>query len=258
MPSIQENQEKWNQYRWPQAGDEWSTPWGDSNQVWWAVLFPRIGKFLPTSSMLEIAPGFGRWTRYLQQFTEQYIGIDVAEAAVEACRKEFPKLQFQVNDGKSLPMVADRSISFCFSYDSLVHVDRDTMRAYVGELGRILTDTGVAFLHHSNLGAYEKILPTKQFLAKVVPSWRVRKRLKLIPETHWRDPAMTAELMRSYCDAQGLYCRQEPITWLETDDLMTDCFTLVSRAPMTYKREENRDFGKFSAQMKLCSDLYWP
>ena len=256
MASIDENREKWNHYHWAQGGDEWSSPWGDSNQVWGAVLFPRIGPFLPDSTILELAPGFGRWTRYLQRFADKYTGVDVAQAAVDACRKEFPKLQFHVNDGKSLSMIPDRSISFCFSYDSLVHADSDTMRSYVAELSRILTNTGVAFLHHSNLGAYKDSLRTKQFLARAVPSWRVRKGLKLIPETHWRDTEMTAERMHGYCSSYGLHCSQELITWLDTDDLLTDCFTLVTRVPIAYKREENPDFARFAAQMKRCFDLY--
>jgi SAM-dependent methyltransferase len=258
MPSIEWNRQEWNQYQWPQGGDEWSSTWGGSGQIWWGVLFPRIGRFLPAASILEIAPGFGRWTHYLQQFTERYIGVDLAEAAVDACRKEFPNLPFHVNDGRSLPMIPTRSIDFCFSYDSLVHVDSDTMRAYVAELNRILTDTGLAFLHHSNAGAYDKRMVAQRRWARFIPSWRVRQWLKLNPWLHRRDPQMTADRMRSYCESQGLYCRQELITWIETGDAMTDCFTLVSRAPMVYARWENRDFEKFAGQLKACSDLYRP
>jgi hypothetical protein len=258
MPSIQENRAKWNQYDWPQGGEEWSSAWGGSQQVWGAILFPRIGRFLPSPSILEIAPGFGRWTRYLHQSTDSYIGVDVSTTAVEACRKAFPNLPFHLNDGKSLPMVKDRSISLCFSYDSLVHVDSDTMRAYVGELNRVLTDTGMAFLHHSNLGSYEKALKNKKTIGKFFPSWKVRKFLHLNPETGWRDPHMTADLMREYCDSQKLSCRQELITWLDSDSVMTDCFTLISRAPMNYKRQENRNFSKDAVQLARCSELYRP
>lgn len=175
MAAVVENKEKWNNYHWSQNGDEWSQPWGDSNQVWWAHLFPRIGRFLPADSILEIAPGFRRWTRYLQQFTGHYVGVDVSEKAVDAARAEFPHLQFFLNDGISLPMIADRSISFCFSYDSLVHVNCGVMESYIRELNRVLTDTGTAFIHHSNLGAYRKALRFKKFAARFIPSYRVKK-----------------------------------------------------------------------------------
>lgn len=256
MATVQENRDKWNTYPWPQAGDEWSGPWGDSHQVWWAVLYPRIGRYLPTGTVLEIASGFGRWTGYLQQFCQHYVGIDVSETAILACREKFPDLTFHLTDGVSLPAVPERSISFCFSYDSLVHIDRDTIRAYILELDRILTNDGIAFIHHSNLGAYKETVARKQFWAKCVPSWRWRKYLRLIPETHWRDPDVTADFVHELCKANGLNCRQELISWIETDDLLIDCFTLISRAPMPYARTENKNYGPFASQMKSCSVHY--
>ena len=54
----------------------------------------------------------------------------------------------------------------------------------------------------------------------------------------------------------GLYCRQELTTWIDTYDMLTDCFTLVSRLPMEYVRTENTDFARFADQMRLCSKLY--
>lgn len=256
MATVEENRDKWNTYDWPQDGDEWSQAWGDSNQVWWAVLYPRIGRYLPTGTVLEIASGFGRWTGYLKQFCQQYVGIDVSETAISASRKKFPDLTFHLTDGVSLPVIKERSISFCFSYDSLVHIDRDTIRAYILELDRILTNDGIAFIHHSNLGAYKDIVERKRFWAKIVPSWRWRKYLQLIPETHWRDPEVTADFVRELCEAKGLDCRQELISWLDTDGLLIDCFTLISRAPLPYARMENPDLGLFASRLKNCSGHY--
>ena len=51
-------------------------------------------------------------------------------------------------------MVADRSVDFAFSFDSLVHADAEVLDAYAAELARTLAPDGVAFIHHSNLGAY--------------------------------------------------------------------------------------------------------
>jgi SAM-dependent methyltransferase len=256
MPGIQENREKWNSYHWSQNGDEWSTPWGSSNQIWWGHLFPRIGSFLPAASILEIAPGFGRWTRYLKQFTSDYVGVDVAEEAVTACNREFPDLKFFHNNGFSLPMVGDRSISFCFSYDSLVHANRDVMKGYITELDRILTDQGAAFLHHSNLGAYKGTLQMRKAFAAFLPSTRMRRRLKLSPETHWRDPDVTAELVRDHCASLGLSCRQELISWIDTDDLQIDCLSLITRAPMKHVLTKNAGFGPDAKISRLCFDHY--
>ena len=50
-----------------------------------------------------------------------------------------------MNDGQSLPMVADSSIDLAFSFDSLVHVEDDVMPSYLDELARVLSEDGVAF-----------------------------------------------------------------------------------------------------------------
>jgi len=257
MPSLGENQQKWNAYQWAEGGHEWSAPWGDSNQIWLGHLLPRIGRFLPTESLLEIAPGYGRWTRYLREFAGSYAGVDVAEKAVAACQQQFPDLRFFVNDGLSLGMIGDQSISFCFSYDSLVHANRDVLRSYVAELNRILTDGGMAFLHHSNLGEYGDALAVKKRAAALIPSGRLKKWLKLIPELGWRDPGVTATFVKECCLENQLYCRQELITWLETDDLLIDCFTLISRRPMQYELIRNFDFGDaLAANSRRCSKHY--
>lgn len=40
--------------------------WGSSQQQWQRALLPRLRAFLPTQTILEIAPGFGRWTEHLK------------------------------------------------------------------------------------------------------------------------------------------------------------------------------------------------
>ena len=57
--------------------------------MWRGSVYLRIGRFLPAESMLEIAPGRGRVTEFLLPHCKAYIGIDLAPASVEACRKRF-------------------------------------------------------------------------------------------------------------------------------------------------------------------------
>jgi len=47
-------------YDWTHAGEEWSAPWGSSAAQWDGTIFPRIHDCLPSKTILEIAPGFGR------------------------------------------------------------------------------------------------------------------------------------------------------------------------------------------------------
>lgn len=65
MPTIEENLDKWNDAsNWHAGGEAWSRPWGDSSSQWYGCIYPCIREFLPAPAILEIAPGFGRWTEF--------------------------------------------------------------------------------------------------------------------------------------------------------------------------------------------------
>jgi hypothetical protein len=49
-------------------------------------------------------------------------------------------------------MIAEESVDFVYSFDSLVHADAGVLEGYLSQFPRILSETGVAFIHHSNLG----------------------------------------------------------------------------------------------------------
>ena len=69
-----------------------------------ALSIPRLMRFLPAGTILEIAPGFGRFTQYLLPFATRLIGVDLSPKCVEACRSRFPdspQASFLVNDGLS-------------------------------------------------------------------------------------------------------------------------------------------------------------
>jgi SAM-dependent methyltransferase len=90
---------------------------------------------------------------------DEYIGIDLNAECVSACQARFansPNAIFFANDGKSLSAVADNSIDFAFSYDSLVHAEIDVLEAYLRELSKKLRPDGIVFIHHSNLGEVQQ------------------------------------------------------------------------------------------------------
>src|SRR4051812_9383186 len=123
MPTIEANYSRWDQtYDWGQAGEEWSTTWGSSHMQWYGTILPRIGKFLPANTIVEIAPGYGRWTRFLKGLCNNLIVVDLSEKCIDTCKRAFaecPHISYFVNDGRSLEMIPDRSIDFVFSFDSL-------------------------------------------------------------------------------------------------------------------------------------------
>jgi SAM-dependent methyltransferase len=208
-------------YEWIAAGEEWSEPWGGSAAQWFGSILPRIQAALPANAILEIASGFGRWSFYLRQHCHHLHLVEPDPQCLDACRRRFgsdPRISYHLNDGRSLEMVPDGAIDFIFSFDSLVHVGRETIEAYLSQFAAKLTGEGMAFIHHSNLGQFAF-------------SRRVRGLAgggKAIGADHQRDPEMTAELFRALCDQNGLKCLgQELVNW--RGRRLIDCFSTVAR-----------------------------
>ena len=77
MPRLDWNIHQWDgEYNWELKGEEWSSSWGSSEAQWFGSLYPRLHKYFPAARILEIAPGFGRWTRFLLDYCDDYTGID--------------------------------------------------------------------------------------------------------------------------------------------------------------------------------------
>lgn len=173
MPTIEQNRAAWGAARWGHAGDKWSSEWGTVHMQWYGSLLPRIASFVPAPTILEIAPGFGRWTAYLKNLCQRLIIVDLNAQCIEGCRDRFAAeshISYFVNDGTSLDMVEDCSIDFIFSYDSLVHAEDAVLRGYAAQFARKLRPEGVAFIHHSNLGSFRRRVAVESFLSHI-PNW---------------------------------------------------------------------------------------
>ncbi|MGO8865034.1 MAG: class I SAM-dependent methyltransferase [Alphaproteobacteria bacterium] len=247
MATLEENRTNWACYDWSCEGDEWSSPWGTVEQQWVTTVYPRIRGALPAATMLEIAPGHGRWTEFLLKHCERLYAVDIVESSVAHCRHRFgarTHASFHLNDGMSLPMIPDDSIDFVFSFDSLVHVDASVITSYLQELARKLAVGGLGFIHHSNLGAY-------------VSGGRL-----MVSETHGRSPDMTAPRFAEICARTGLRClAQETVNWGRS--YLLDCFSFFGRPaterssgdPPTLFRENSR-FHEEAENAKWISSLY--
>ena len=205
--------------RWPQvvAGRQR----GGHGDAGARSIWPRIAPHLPAETVLEIAPGYGRWTEYLLEHCERLIGVDLTPRCIEVCRERFPgvRASFEVNDGASLPMVASASLDFAFSFDSLVHVEAPQIASYLVELARALKPGAIAFLHHSNLNAYLGN-------GTEVPWW--------IPEPHWRARNVSARSFRAAARGAGLAClSQELINWIGRDGVVDRYRIPGARIPLT-------------------------
>lgn len=245
MPSLDENKALWDGgYDWATRGEEWSVEWGGVSSQWWTTVFPRLQGYVPVHTLLEIAPGFGRWTHYLKDLCRELVIVDISAEAIDYCNQRFAQhshLSAYVNDGTSLAMVEDRTVDLVFSFDSLVHVEADAMDAYLEEIARVLTPHGVAFLHHSNVGAYD---------AAAFDPRRI----------HWRAQSPSAGSVEAVSRELGLSCiSQELIAW-GNRELLNDCISVITRRGSSRDRpnviSENMGFWLEIALARQRSELY--
>jgi SAM-dependent methyltransferase len=233
MPQIDWNQSVWDgSYSWNDGGEEWSDAWGSSVAQWFGTLYPRIHKYLPAKRILEIAPGFGRWTRFLIPSCDEFKGIDLSLKCVEACKVRFPchRGDFYHNDGLDLGAVTGL-YDFIFSFDSLVHADIEVFESYVPQILSKLTEDGAAFIHHSNF-------PASGSLKNI----------------HLRSQTVDSEKIANLIGTLGgSVLVQERINWLGGLELV-DCLTTFSkyRAQTAIKLDNPR----FMTEAKIIKDFH--
>ena len=239
MPTLEENLENWTaKWDWSRRGDEWSTWWGDTPALWYGAILPRIHALIPTGTILEIAPGYGRWTEYLKDHCEHLVLVDMADNCIAHCRDRFAAcahIDYHVNDGRSLVMIEDRSVDFAFSFDSLVHADPNVIGGYLRQLVTKLRPDGVAFIHHSNAGAQRLTSALSRRVPNALFAPLVRRGIA-VNLSAWRDDAMTAARFRQQCETAGLICvSQELVSW-EFGGYLIDCFSTVALPGSRWER----------------------
>jgi len=239
-------------YDWKEAGEEWSLPWGSSAAQWAGTIFPRIYECLPAGRILEIAPGFGRWTHYLKYYCNELWAVDKSSACIEACQQRFASVSHVrcvLNDGRSLSMIPDLSLDFVFSFDSFVHPDRDIIEVYLRQLRAKLKIGGKGFIHHSNFGEYAN--SPRERLPEVLAKPLIKA--KILDWAHHRNPGMTAEVFRSLCEQNGLHCiSQELVNW--RGRRLIDCLSLFVRSDLAPQNSakiiRNPNFMREAAQIR--------
>lgn len=239
--NIEKSINFWNQQAYiPNDGEGWSEDFGGSEAQWINIIKPRIRKYIPCKKIVEIACGWGRWSRFLMNESNQYYGFDFSKSAIDSCNQKYTfdilnkKASFYLNDGKNLKEIEKDSIDFIFSFDSLVHTNMDAIGAYLNEIKRILTYNGRAFLHHSNMMDYEESYENP----------------------HGRSPYVNAESVKNTAKNIGLniIC-QEKISWRSS--ILNDCFTTIGKDIKSKDLIfQNFEFIKEIERSKIINNLY--
>jgi len=223
MPSTDWNKTWDKSYDWSQGGDEWTGQaeyCGQPYEEWKRALLETFvaPNLEPDSVALEVAPGRGRWTEFLVQHAAKVHLFDLNESCIEACRQRFAgadHVTYCVNDGASLPGVADESVDFVWSYDSFVHMEADTIAAYLGEFSRVLRPGGRAVIHHA--GRRHAMLPLGFMLRLGSLSRYVYKLLSMKRDTMGRPDGkrsvVSRELFAQLASGAGLQVQSQVDSW---------------------------------------------
>jgi ubiquinone/menaquinone biosynthesis C-methylase UbiE len=183
------------------------------DRQWSELVWPFLTTGQPAqidfSTTVELAAGHGRNSIKLLPLADELHLVDINIENISYLRRRFKqisKVQYHLNNGYSLPFLNDKSVSFIYCFDAMVHFDSDIVRAYLEEFARILINRGQAFVHHSNHTSNPGGDPHNN------PGWR---------------NFMSRELFAHYAYKEGLLViRQETVDW-KCDGTFIDCFTLI-------------------------------
>ena len=156
--TVENNLVRWEeQHDWPKDGDEWTGQakyCGQPYDTWKKSLIDTfiVPNVSSESAVVEIAPGHGRWSKEIAPLCRHLTLVDLVPSCIEYCEQLFASedhVKCVVNDGKTLPGVSDGSIDFVWSFDSFVHMDKETIGNYFAEIERVLKPGGKAVIHHA-------------------------------------------------------------------------------------------------------------
>jgi Methyltransferase domain len=182
-------------------------------RLWPTMIWPLI-KDSDFSKVLELAPGWGRNTAHMINHAGEIHLVDLNQTCIDHCRARFKEytgpcqLHYYVNDGYSLSDIGTESISFIYSFDSMVHFDKLVIKEYIKEFSRVLIPGGKGFVHHSNYGYVSQ---NSDWLSH--PGYRTN---------------VTQEMFAELCEEHGLTVDyQQVIDWGGVSNL--DCLSLFQK-----------------------------
>lgn len=135
------------------------------------------------SEVIDLAAGHGRHSAILAERSTTLHVTDINVECIAAARERLgdpPHIHYHVIDGCSLSFAASGSISFVFTFDSMVHFDDEVVFSYIDETSRVLGAGGLGFFHHSNYtaspgGDFRKNPHARNFMSQAFFIHRARK-----------------------------------------------------------------------------------
>ena len=136
--------------------DIYGLEWGDPENV--QPLTYTRDHFLtpyvtPDTTIVEIGPGGGRWTRYMFDAKHIY-AVDYYQELLDELKANFGTKNKNIthikNNGDDFPGIPEESIDFVFSFDAFVHMDIDIIDRYLHNIKPLLKQDAVVVIHYSD------------------------------------------------------------------------------------------------------------
>jgi len=124
--------------------------------LWANYVEPFLGDVGPLESMTVVQLGCtnGYFTAKLLESAQEVRVVDTSPEKLKPLIRSFAgveNVRFEAVGQWHLGDIADESVDFIFSFDSLVHADLDHIRSILGDVYRMLKHGGYGLVHHSNL-----------------------------------------------------------------------------------------------------------
>ena len=134
--------------------DSYGLGWGDP-EVWPPLRYVRdhlVRPYVsPDSTVVEIGPGGGRWTRYLLDAKTIY-AVDYHQELLDELKTnvQSANIIFVKNGGDDFPGVPPASVDFVFSFGTFVHLDVGIIDRYLRNIKPLLKPEANVVLHYSD------------------------------------------------------------------------------------------------------------
>jgi SAM-dependent methyltransferase len=102
-------------------------------------------------AILDLGVGGGRTTPYLSSIAGRYVGVDYAPEMIAACRKKFPRLEFEVANAADLSRFASSSFDAAvMAFNGIDYLPEKTRLRALQEIRRVLKPEGILIFSSHN------------------------------------------------------------------------------------------------------------
>ncbi len=126
-----------------------------------ARLLARYDQDIAGKRVLDLGVGAGRTTPHLVDRAAYYVGVDLSEAMVAACRERYPQIDFRRCDARDLSQFGDANFDCAlFAFNGIDYVGHEDRAHVLREVARVLKPGGAFLFSSHNLA----VIPSGTFL----------------------------------------------------------------------------------------------